>query len=187
MSKTATKTSEKSQKLDSLISDELKRIEELENLLEESLQKKAELEEKFSEEKKVLEEKNMRISADLQNIKRRSDSDKQKARIDGAVRTLSPFIEVIDNFSRAFDHLPEDLKGNEFISGLQGIEKKFSETLEGLQVQFFGVVGDGFDANLHESLMVSPEAKAGEIAQVFEQGVRLGNTVIRHAKVSVGA
>lgn len=167
---------------ESIIPEELQRIAELETALETSIQKVEALE----IEKKELEDKILRTSADVQNMKRRSVSETAKARLAGSVKVLTPVITVVDTFQRAFDHLPEDLQDHEFIKGIQAVEKNFSETLTSLEVEFFGEAGENFDASLHDSMMVSADAKAGTIAQVFEKGVKMGNEIIRHAKVSVG-
>jgi len=172
---------EKNKSIDSIIPEEFKRIEELENKLEEALKNL----EKTKKEKKELEEKLIRSSADVQNMKRRTLSEVSKARLAGSVKVITPLITVVDTFKRAFDHLPEDLEKNEFISGLKLIEKNFSESLVSLGVEFFGEKGDDFNANLHESMMMA-EGEKGKIVQVFEQGVKMGNEIIRHAKVSVG-
>lgn len=177
--------SEKTKK--DIIPDEIKRIQELEELLQKAEEEKSELQNKFATEKKEMEEKSLRIAADLQNIKRRADTEKSAARFDGSVKILLPFVEVVDNFSRAFDHLPKELEENEFIVGIKGVEKKFQETLGSLQVSFFGEIGEEFNSDLHESLMIAADAESGKIGQVFEKGLRVGEKIVRHAKVSVGA
>ena len=181
--KTAPKNEKKTNTdMEGIIPEEFKRIEELENKLEEALQQV----EKHQEEKKDLEDKLLRTSADVQNMKRRALTESSKARQAGSVKVITPLITVIDTFKRAFDHTPEELKDHEFIAGLQLIEKNFSESLSGLGVEFFGKSGDEFNANLHESMMLDSNAEKGKIAQVFEQGVKMHDTIIRHAKVSVG-
>ena len=169
-----------------IIPEEFKRIEELENKLEEALKQI----ENFSGEKKKLqqeaEEKFLRVNADLQNMKRRTITESSKARQAGAVKVLTPFITVASDFKRAFAHLPKELEKNKFIAGLRSIEKNFSESLASLQVEFFGATGEDFDAALHESMMLDTKAEKGKIAQVFEQGVKMGDYIISHAKVSVG-
>lgn len=133
-----------------------------------------------------LKEKLLRCTADLQNMKRRSETDRLKARFDGAISTLHPTLQLLDNISRAFTHIPEDIKNHEFIVSLQSIESSFIKTLEESGVQFFGDEGEVFDPELHESLLLDNTKPKDEIAQVFERGVKYKTQIVRHAKVSVG-
>lgn len=133
-----------------------------------------------------LQEKLLRCTADMQNIKRRSQTDQAKARFDGAISTLRPSLDLLDNISRAFAHIPEDIKNHEFIASLQSIESSFIKTLEESGVQFFGAEGEIFDPEWHESLLLDNTKPKDTIAQVFEKGVQYKTQVVRHAKVSVG-
>ena len=157
------------------LSPELERIQELETLLSKSEKEKDEKTDQL-----------LRIAADMQNMKRRADAERSKLRQDGAVTILRPMVTLLDNLSRAFAHIPEDLQGNEFIDSLAEIEKNFQKTLSDEGVSFFTETGDSFNAELHESMMLDPNADEGTIAQVFEKGVLYKDQVIRHAKVSVG-
>ncbi len=172
------KVSENSSKNSSkkIISDEMKRIEELEKQVND-------LENKAQES----EEKCLRAVADLQNVRRRGTDEKIKARTEGAITLLTPMIKVLDDFSRAFSHIPEELQKNEFIISLQKIEELFQKTLQENGVEFFAEKGDEFDAHFHESMMMDAETEDGKIAQVFEKGVQFKGSVVRHAKVTVGS
>lgn len=141
----------------------------------------------LQQENAELKDKLLRCTADLQNIRRRADAERVKSRFDGAVSAITPLISLMDNFSRAFAHLPEDIKDHEFIASLQSLESSFSKTLEDEGVSFFGNPGDAFDAALHESMMVDGSAVKDVVAQVFERGVKYKDRVVRHAKVSVGS
>ncbi len=133
-----------------------------------------------------LEEKLLRVTADMQNIKRRSDEDKIKSRQTGASDVLKPILTVVDTFSRAFDHIPEELQKDSFIEGLKNVQQNFDEALTQMGVEFFGKKGEDFDANKHDSMMIDPNTDAGKLAQVFETGVIFKGNILRHAKVSVG-
>lgn len=159
-----------------IISPELQRIEELEkqiNILE--------------EEKKTSEEALLRSSADIQNMKRRSLTETVKARKDGAISLILPLIKSLDDYTRAFSHIPEELKNNEFISSLQLIDETLKKTLQENGLEMFAVAGDDFNADLHDSMMLDENVLEGKISQVFEIGVKYKGDVIRHAKVSVGS
>ncbi len=143
--------------------------------------------EKLQKENAELNDKLLRATADIQNIKRRMIEDRVASRLDGAKDLLLPITNVIDNLQRAFSHIPEDLKENDFIKSLQSIDENLNKALTEQGVEFFAEAEEIFDANLHDSMMIDPNTKKNSIAQVFEKGILFKGKVIRHAKVSVGS
>ena len=93
--------------------ENLKKSEQLEKEDQKNIKKQEEgglegLEEevqKLKDEKKNAEEKFLRVAADMQNIRRRSDEEKIKARQTGAADVLKPILTVVDTFARAFDNV----------------------------------------------------------------------------------
>ena len=143
--------------------------------------------EKCEAGKTELNDKLLRTTADIQNMKRRAIDDRINARFDGAKDLLLPITKTIDDLNRAFAHIPENLQDNEFIKSLQAIEENLNKTLAEQGVEFFGESKEKFDANLHDSMMLDPNTAKDTLAQVFEKGIKLKNKVVRHAKVSVGS
>ena len=142
--------------------------------------------EKLENENSELNNKLLRTTADIQNMKRRAIEERVNARFDGAKDLLIPITKTIDDLNRAFAHIPEDLQDNEFIKSLQTIEQNLTKTLKEQGVEFFAETSEKFDANLHDSMMLDPNTEKDVIAQVFEKGILFKGKVIRHAKVSVG-
>lgn len=165
--------------------------EEVENTAEQNANKETEAPEltnieKLEEENRSLNDKLLRTTADIQNMKRRAMDERVTARFDGAKDLLSPMAKTIDDLHRAFTHIPEDLQENEFIKSLQSIEENLTKTLIDQGVEFFAESKQAFDANLHDSMMMDPNIEKDTIAQVFEKGIMFKGKVVRHAKVSVG-
>lgn len=133
-----------------------------------------------------LEEQILRLSADLQNIRRRSDAEKIKTRFEGSAKIVLSLANTVDDLHRAFLHLPEDIATNPFIVSLQAVEKNLQKSMNAEEIVFFGETGDTFDEKLHESLMMDPASPENKLVQVFEKGILFRGEVIRHAKVSVG-
>jgi molecular chaperone GrpE len=158
------------------------RIEELEALLE-SEQKKGEEMALLLEEEK---ERSIRAIADLQNVRRRSEEDRIKAKIDGASDILLAILATIENFSRAFEHLPDHLKEDEWVKGLFSIEKGFCDHLSGLGVEFIDQTSVPVDPSRHEPLSVDPNVPVGTVASLFERGMLFRGKVLKPAKVVVG-
>jgi molecular chaperone GrpE len=127
-----------------------------------------------------------RAAADLQNFRRRSEEEKGGLALYANLQFLQGIFPVIDNFQRAFEHIPKDLTENEWVKGVYGIEKQFMTTLDSLGLQEIPCqVGDVFDPNLHEALMQGP-GKKDTIIECFERGYQFKNQVVRPAKVQVG-
>ncbi len=157
-----------------------------ENIQEKKSEQELQIE-KLKNENAELNDKLLRTTADIQNMKRRSTEERVNARFDGAKNLLLPITKTIDDLNRAFSHIPEDLQENEFIKSLKSIEENLQKTLSEQGVDFFAETSEKFDANLHDSMMMDPNTEKDIIAQVFEKGVSLKGKVVRHAKVSVGS
>ena len=103
---------------------------------------------------------------------------------------MSELLPVIDDFERAMSASKENKDVKTFKEGVKLIQTKFSKTLENKGLKKMGVKkGDKFDDEKHEAITQIPTEKklAGKIVDVVEPGYYLGETVVRFAKVVVGA
>ena len=83
-------------------------------------------------------------------------------------------------------HVPKDLKGHDYVKGVQGVIKQFEQCFKQLGVERIKTVGSEFDPRLHEA--VSMEDAGGQVEVVCEElqpGYKLGGEIIRHATVKV--
>lgn len=127
-----------------------------------------------------------RAAADLQNFKRRVEEEKGSLRIFANLQLLQGIFPVIDNFQRAFAHIPETLAKDEWVKGLFAIEKQFVATLASLGLSEIPCEpGAKFDPTLHEAVTQGPGEK-DTILECFERGYLWNGTVVRPAKVKVG-
>lgn len=127
-----------------------------------------------------------RERADATNIRRRHEEELAGLRTRLKVNVVEELLPVVDNFERALKHVPDDLKENDYIKGVQGVVKQFEKTLGDIGVERIKTVGEVFDPHLHEA--VSMEEGEGDQEIVIEElqaGYKLGNDVIRHAMVRV--
>jgi len=149
--------------------------------------KKDEEIERLKKELADMTESAKRALADLMNYKRRVEED-QKNFIEYAHSgLLMELLPVLDNFERAFKHMPENNeKTKDFCSGIVQIYDYLKMALQkaGLQ-EISAKEGEIFDHKIHEALMQGPGAK-DTIVETFEKGYRLGGKVLRPAKVKVG-
>lgn len=126
-----------------------------------------------------------RAQADLQNAKARMKKDAEdigKFAAEAFLRTLLP---TIDNFQRAFLHLPDDLKNHEWVKGITAIEQELMRHVGGMGLTKMECLGHQVDTARHEVITIGP-GKEGEIIDVIENGYELHGKILRPAKVRVG-
>jgi molecular chaperone GrpE len=127
-----------------------------------------------------------RERADATNIRRRHEEEITNLRTRLKANVVRDLLPVIDNFERALKHVPEDLKGNDYIKGVQGVVKQFEKTLADMGVERIKTVGESFNPEYHEA--VSMEEGEGDheiVSEELQAGYHIGNDVIRHAMVRV--
>ena len=126
-----------------------------------------------------------RAQADLQNAKirmQREAEDLRKYALEGLVMQLLP---TVDNFQRAFAHLPEDLAQHDWAKGVQAVEQDFIRVLTAAGLSKIESMGQAVDPHKHEVLQTENKEK-DVITQVFEEGYEYAGKVLRPAKVQVG-
>ncbi|MDB5171199.1 MAG: grpE [Candidatus Saccharibacteria bacterium] len=127
-----------------------------------------------------------RERADATNIRRRHDAEMTGLRTRVKATVIEDLLPVIDNFERALKHVPEDLKDNDYVKGVQGVVKQFEKALADMGVERIKTVGEPFDPALHEA--VSMEEGDGDqeiVSEELQAGYHVNGDVIRHAMVRV--
>lgn len=127
-----------------------------------------------------------RERADAMNLRRRHDE--QVAALKNVVKSsvIKELLPVIDNFERALKHVPEELAGNDYVKGVQGIVKQFEKTITDLGVERIKTVGEPFDPRFHEAVQLEEgEGTQEVVSDELQAGYRIGDDVIRHAMVKV--
>ena len=98
---------------------------------------------------------------------------------------LSSLLEIMDNFALATKHAPKEIEKHKWFDGLGHIEKQFSQILHRFGVEEIESEGV-FDPMLHEVVEeVKSEEESGTIIEVVQRGYRMGDTVLRPAKIHV--
>ena len=128
-------------------------------------------------------DKYLRMLAEYDNYRKRTQKEQESAYANGLCDAVGEMLPVIDNLGRAA--AVED--ATKIADGLALTLKQASATLSALKVEETAKVGDTFDPHFHNAVMhVEDEAWGeGEIIEVFAQGYRRGDKVIRDAMVKV--
>lgn len=151
---------------------------------------KAKFEELIAEkEKKIseLDDKFKRLFAEFDNFRKRSDSEKSGMYSEGEKAVLEKVLPLIDNFERALANVPEDLKGNAYVDGMEKVYRSFMDAMAAFGVKPIEAVGQPFDANLHNAVMHVEDEEAGEnmIVEEFQKGYMFKDKVLRYSMVKV--
>ena len=128
-------------------------------------------------------DKYLRMLAEYDNYRRRSQKERENIYADVRADTVKKLLPVYDNLLRAVAQEPDgDVK-----KGMEAILTQFSTILTSLGVTEIEAVGKKFDPALHEALLHIEDEKygEGEIVLELERGFRLGDKVIRFSKVQV--
>jgi molecular chaperone GrpE len=126
-----------------------------------------------------------RAQADVQNAKARMEREAQELRKYAAEQTIRKILPTLDNFQRAFQHIPESLQQDEWVRGVTSIEQELFKHLSEAGLKRIRPQGEMADPARHEVLAVGP-GEEGVVTEVLEEGYELHDRVLRPAKVKVG-
>jgi molecular chaperone GrpE len=127
-----------------------------------------------------------RERADATNIRRRHEEEIANLRSHLKANVVRELLPAVDNFERALKHVPEDIKDNDYIKGVQGVVKQFEKTLADMGVERIKTVGEVFDPTYHEAVsMEEGEGTKELVSEELQAGYKIGDDVIRHAMVRV--
>ncbi|MDO4266309.1 MAG: nucleotide exchange factor GrpE [Eubacteriales bacterium] len=134
-----------------------------------------------------LTDKYKRLFAEFDNYRKRTDAEKSGMYADGQRSMLEKILPIIDNFERAAGNVPEELKDNAYVQGIEKVCRSTMDTLKGLGVEPIEAVGKEFDANLHNAVMHVEDETYGEniVADEFQKGYTYKGKVIRYSMVKV--
>lgn len=129
----------------------------------------------------------LRSRAEFDNYRKRVARDAERLRLTAAENVLKDLLPVADNFERALHHGEAD--AGTLLEGIKMVHKQFVDVLARHGVEAIPATGRPFDPNVHDALsrMPSDEHSVDTVALEYEKGYRLGDTVLRPAKVVVSS
>ena len=131
-----------------------------------------------------LRDRYMRVLADFDNYRKRSDREKAdffKYALGGIMRDILP---VLDNFDRALEHAAE---GDDFHKGVLMIYKQLFDTLEKNGLKAVKEAGVHFDPNVHEAVVREDDdsVPSHTVVAILQKGYFLHDRLLRPAMVKV--
>lgn len=175
--------------------------EEVENVKQDASQQNespeaevTELEEKSKEKAEEKEQEDFKkkfyyLAAEMDNMKKRFDRERENLVKYGNEKVLTGLIEVVDNFERTIDALAEDKdeKIVNIVKGVQMVKDQMTEVLKKNGLKEVNAAGEIFDPNFHEAMAQQPsdDKKDQEVVSVFQKGYTLNGRLLRAAKVVV--
>ena len=130
------------------------------------------------------ESKYLRLAAEYDNFRKRSQKEKESAYADAKTDAVSAFLPVYDNLERA---LKQETCDEAYAKGVEMTMTGLKEIMTRLGIEEIPALGQPFDPSLHNAVMHVEDESAEEntVVEVFQAGFRLGEKVIRFAMVKV--
>ena len=180
----APQESEKEINSEEINSQDLKSEKQPEKETEEPKQAKEAEKPSTAEEMAALNDKYLRLCAEYDNFRKRSQRERDALYADIKAETLKKFLPVYDNLVRALEQPTAD---EAYRRGVEMIMSQFNSTMEKLGVSEIESLGKKFDPSLHNAVMHVDDEEKGEneIVEVFQKGFMMGDKVIRFAMVKV--
>lgn len=136
----------------------------------------------------TLNDKYLRLSAEYDNYRKRTIKEKADMLKSAGSDVLAGLLPVLDDFERALAHMTDASDVESLRTGVELIHKKFVDFLGKKGVEEIPAKGEAFDAEVHEAITMMPapsEDMKGKCFDCVEKGYKMGDKVIRFAKVVV--
>ena len=162
-----------------------------EDPLEEAIARVQELEAQLAETAKKEQDLLLRTPAEIDNIRRRTEQDVEKAHKFALEKFAKDILNTIDNLERALA-TPANMEDETVKALFDGVEltlKELLATVARFGVEPVGVVGEAFNPDLHQAISMQPMEgfETNQITTVLQKGYLLNGRVIRPAMVMVAA
>lgn len=164
---------------------------QVEDPLEEAIARVQELEAQLAETAKKEQDLLLRTRAEIDNIRRRTEQDVEKAHKFALEKFAKDILNTIDNLERALA-TPANMEDESVKALFNGVEltlKELLATVARFGVEPVGVVGEVFNPDLHQAISMQPMEgfETNQITTVLQKGYLLNGRVIRPAMVMVAA
>ena len=154
-------------------------------------EKQNELEENLRDTIEQLRDEKLRLLADMENLRKRSDRDRMDSIRYGNINFARDILSLGDNLSRALDAIPKDAEKTEtitnLINGLRMVQREFTSILEKHGIKKIEALNQRFDHNFHQAMIEieSEEVEEGIVIQEIQSGYNMHDRLLRPSMVGV--
>jgi molecular chaperone GrpE len=145
--------------------------------------------EKAQDEIADLKDKWLRSVAEFENYRKRTLKERAELILNGGEKVITAILPILDDMERAIENGAKTDDPEVLREGMTLIHQKFMKTLESQGVSKIETKDADFDTDLHEAVAMVPgmgDDKKGKVIDCLQEGYKLNDKVIRHAKVAVG-
>ena len=140
-----------------------------------------------------LKDRVLRTLAEMENLRRRTEREVSDAKAYGVSSFARDMLTVVDNLSRALEHLPAEARASadpslrSLVEGVELTARDLEAVLGRHGVKRLDPKGQKFDPNFHQAIFEAPDdtLPAGAVSQVVQTGWTIGDRVLRPAMVGV--
>lgn len=148
---------------------------------------------RLARENEELKEQALRLAAEMDNLRKRTQRDVADARAYGVANFARDMLQVSDNLQRALEAVPAESRENAdpglkaLVEGVEMTERAMLSTLERHGVKRIDPKGEKFDPNFHQAMfeVPNPDVPVNTVVQVVQTGYVIGERVLRPAMVGV--
>ena len=149
--------------------------------------------EALNAENSQLKDRVLRTLAEMENLRRRTEREVSDAKTYGVTSFARDMLTVVDNLSRALEHLPAEARASadpstrSLIEGVELTARDLEAALGRHGVKKLDPKGQRFDPNFHQAIFEAPDetVPSGTVSQVVQSGWTIGDRVLRPAMVGV--
>ena len=127
--------------------------------------------------------------AEFENYRKRTLKERAELILNGGEKFITSILPILDDMERAIENGAKTDDPEVLREGMTLIHQKFMKTLEAQGVSKIDTENADFDTDVHEAVAMVPgmgDDKKGKVIDCLQQGYKLNDKVIRHAKVAVG-
>ncbi len=131
----------------------------------------------------------LRKAAELENVRKRVQRERVALYEDAKIAALQDVLPISEDLFRVVQATNDYEVDSNFQSGVKLVADKFEDLFKKYGVEIINNIDIPFDVNLHDALLKQPapdsKTKSDTVLQVLENGYKIGDKVIKHAKVIV--
>ncbi len=144
--------------------------------------------ERLQAEMSALNDRHLRLAAEFDNYRKRVERERAEQHARSQADLARRLLDALDDLQRVEHFDPETVTSQSLLEALELVERKFRQALQSAGLQEIQAKGEFFNPQTMEALLTTPAEHPEEdevVADVLQKGYRMGNTLLRPARVSV--